>query len=985
MTDAHAQADALVDTRRREFWQTLLALGFDATAACTGAYSGVRLDARVFATGIYHGRASELVLHFLLTHLDTARAQREFADCWPIGGARQARDFRGHVFRWLDELRRAGAEPQDAAASWPGDVPVRRSDVDEGRGLRFEHMLWALASLVARQVLRGPWRRFHGHVGAQDWRGLRELRERYVGRTGDRRRAQDAWRAAQGALAAQLAEVRGRRARAYEDFRASRRRVRSIAEAPPADAAAEEVAAALRRRAERPRDLWRATAGWVDEHGALVEAVESVVGLRANGVRLDGRRHVRVAPAPSMAGEWTRWMDARGVGPFRGDKVDVHVVARMAAACVGALRGALQGDEPGVRLGGGGEPSGPLPRGEGGVVVERSVRAAEARVERLRRLRSRLLAQREEVCCALRALRRAEPSGESSAGRACALVEADSGLPLALPRPRSAPCAPARLADAWAAMLAAPEAANEDADGIPAHAAYPTPGVARVSLVRPAGGRRLVTSSETPLRAKDSTYPDVRPHKRTLLHRFELWMINDGKMYIYLGFWVLLQALLYSLAAVNYSYYPLWQNMHILLGGSFIGARSAALVLHINTALVLLPICRTVISWIRTTPLNRVIPFDHALLFHKLVGYSIILFALVHTGSHYRNYWVVATVTGTPYWRMLFTTGHSITGHIMLFIMIIMGVTGWAKIRRKHFNLFWNLHHLYVIYFACFSIHGGFCLLKSNLPPFCSTGAAFWKYWLFSGVIYLFERLSREFRANVRAKTMKVQKVILHPGKVIEVQFRKPRGFKGLAGQYAFLNCPAVSTQQWHPFTLTSAPEEDYVSVHVRVVGDWTKSFAAALGANDEHWKALEASLGDSDTRGRKAKRPETASKDNRPPRLDAAAAAAATGRDSMAYAPLSARKDNGERRNTALMRNRPNTMLLVDQSGGGNFEDMMAAGAAGGGGSLASRLSQYISGSRRGSMSAKQRTRGSLGAGAFGGQPMDNHNTSNMPTLKQL
>ncbi|KAI7825420.1 ferric reductase NAD binding domain-containing protein [Kickxella alabastrina] len=303
---------------------------------------------------------------------------------------------------------------------------------------------------------------------------------------------------------------------------------------------------------------------------------------------------------------------------------------------------------------------------------------------------------------------------------------------------------------------------------------------------------------------KNSTYSDVRPRQRTLLHRLELWMINDGKMYLYLGFWILIQSLLYSLAAVNYRYYPLWQNMHELLGGSFIAARSAALVLHVNTALVLLPICRTVISWIRTTPLNRVIPFDHALLFHKLVGYSILLFTLVHAGAHYRNYYVVSQVTGVPYWRILFTTGHSITGHLMMFCMIIMGVTGYVKIRQKHFNLFWNLHHLYVLYFACFSIHGGFCLLKSNLPPFCSTGAAFWKYWVASG------------------------KVILHPGKVIE------------AGQYAFLCCPAVSTQQWHPFTLTSAPEEDYVSVHVRVVGDWTKSFSEALGAKDEHWKALE-------------------------------------------------------------------------------------------------------------------------------------------------
>ncbi|KAJ2857416.1 hypothetical protein J3B02_001012 [Coemansia erecta] len=488
---------------------------------------------------------------------------------------------------------------------------------------------------------------------------------------------------------------------------------------------------------------------------------------------------------------------------------------------------------------------------------------------------------------------------------------------------------------------------------------------------------------------KDSAYPDVRPHKRTLLHRFELWMINDGKMYVYLGFWVLLQSLLYSLAAVNYSYYPLWQNMHTLLGGSFVSARSAALVLHINTALVLLPVCRTVISWIRTTPLNRVIPFDHALLFHKLIGYSIVLFALVHTASHYRNYWVVSKATNTPYWKILFTTGHSITGHIMLFCMIIMGVTGWSKIRRKHFNLFWNLHHLYVIYFACFSIHGGFCLLKSNLPPFCSTGAAFWKYWVASGLIYLFERLSREFRANVRSKHMRVQKVILHPGKVIEVQFRKPKGFNGLAGQYAFLNCPAVSTQQWHPFTLTSAPEEDYVSVHIRVVGDWTRAFSTALGASDEHWKALEASLGSSaETRGRKTNNgPAGGNNSDRPkPGKLAAAAGAAMARDSMAYAPLSARKDNGGRRNTALMNNRPNTMLLVDQSGNGVYEDMMAESAnnAGGGGSLASRLSQYISGTGRGSFSGK-RSRGSMGSGVFSGKGIDMPDASDMPTLKQL
>ena len=37
---------------------------------------------------------------------------------------------------------------------------------------------------------------------------------------------------------------------------------------------------------------------------------------------------------------------------------------------------------------------------------------------------------------------------------------------------------------------------------------------------------------------------------------------------------------------------------------------------------------------------------------------------------------------------------------------------------------------------------------------------------------------------------------------------------------------------QYHPFTLTSAPEEDYISVHIRCMGNFTKALAQALGCS---------------------------------------------------------------------------------------------------------------------------------------------------------
>ena len=52
------------------------------------------------------------------------------------------------------------------------------------------------------------------------------------------------------------------------------------------------------------------------------------------------------------------------------------------------------------------------------------------------------------------------------------------------------------------------------------------------------------------------------------------------------------------------------------------------------------------------------------------------------------------------------------------------------------------------------------------------------------------------------------------------------------SGQYIFLSCPEISYFQWHPFTLTSAPEEDYLSVHIRIVGDFTSALAKACGCD---------------------------------------------------------------------------------------------------------------------------------------------------------
>jgi NAD(P)H-flavin reductase len=99
--------------------------------------------------------------------------------------------------------------------------------------------------------------------------------------------------------------------------------------------------------------------------------------------------------------------------------------------------------------------------------------------------------------------------------------------------------------------------------------------------------------------------------------------------------------------------------------------------------------------------------------------------------------------------------------------------------------------------------------------------------WIIGPYSLLF--LERVFRfVRIRRKTAVIS-VIAHPSKVLEFQFKKP-SMHFQQGQYIYLNVPFVSYYQWHPFTVTSIPQEGIISVHMRICGDWTDKVSKAFG-----------------------------------------------------------------------------------------------------------------------------------------------------------
>ena len=55
----------------------------------------------------------------------------------------------------------------------------------------------------------------------------------------------------------------------------------------------------------------------------------------------------------------------------------------------------------------------------------------------------------------------------------------------------------------------------------------------------------------------------------------------------------------------------------------------------------------------------------------------------------------------------------------------------------------------------------------------------------------------------------------------------RPAGFTFQPGDYIFLQIPAVAKYEWHPFTISSCPEQtDVIWVHVRSAGTWTTKYS---------------------------------------------------------------------------------------------------------------------------------------------------------------
>ncbi|XP_050229718.1 putative respiratory burst oxidase homolog protein J [Mercurialis annua] len=272
-------------------------------------------------------------------------------------------------------------------------------------------------------------------------------------------------------------------------------------------------------------------------------------------------------------------------------------------------------------------------------------------------------------------------------------------------------------------------------------------------------------------------------------------------------------------------------------------AKAAGEVLKFNMALILIPVCRRTLTRLRSTILGKFIPFDDNINFHKIVAIFIMIASLIHAVVHLTcNYPRISsypkgkfmvlvgdmTDYNQPSYGDLFLTKANITGFLLVFIMGYVYILATHSFRRNAinlpgpfqrlagFNAFWYAHHLLVLAYILIVIHGYFLVF---LRPWYMKST--WMYILFPVLLYaIFERLISRYEHNHQVD---VVKAVIYSGNVLALYLTKPPGFRYKSGMYIFIKCRDISKFEWHPFSITSAPGDDYLSVHIRTLGDWTR------------------------------------------------------------------------------------------------------------------------------------------------------------------
>lgn len=147
-------------------------------------------------------------------------------------------------------------------------------------------------------------------------------------------------------------------------------------------------------------------------------------------------------------------------------------------------------------------------------------------------------------------------------------------------------------------------------------------------------------------------------------------------------------------------------------------------------------------------------------------------------------------------------------GTVALLAFLAIGLTSIPWVRRKMYDTFYNVHHLFLI---------GTIFAVLHWNPVLS--------WIFPSVMLY--TISRAISSSNGFTPVVVREFTTLSHDVVKVVLARSTAPAGnyKVGQFVYLNVPAISKLQWHAFTISSSPRTspDTLTILLKSLGDWTE------------------------------------------------------------------------------------------------------------------------------------------------------------------
>jgi predicted ferric reductase len=255
--------------------------------------------------------------------------------------------------------------------------------------------------------------------------------------------------------------------------------------------------------------------------------------------------------------------------------------------------------------------------------------------------------------------------------------------------------------------------------------------------------------------------------------------------------------------------------------------RGSAAALSFCYAILLLTMSRNMLTKLKETSIYQYIPIDSHVQFHKICACTALFFTLVHVAGHLVNFYHIATQPlerlaclspemtfdsdfkpDFPYF--LFKTLAGITGVLLYTICCIIFIFSASNVRQKAYNYFWMAHQFYILLFVLMLFHG---LQRLTAEP------NFWLFMIGPATVFVIDKIVSLRRGYMELDVLETE---LLPSDVIKITFYRPPNFTFRSGQWVRVKCEAIGNSEWHSLSITSAPHENSLSLHIKAKGPWT-------------------------------------------------------------------------------------------------------------------------------------------------------------------